>query len=81
MRKLNLQDLEVTSFVVNAEERKVRGTVKANSEASTTYYPPSYDGFCPTADCGGPGTDGPNSCMPSCFNYTCEGATCARVIC
>ena len=81
MRKLKLQDLEVMSFVVNVDGGKALGTVKANS-ASTTYYPPSYDTFCPTAiDCNGGGTDGPDSCMPSCFNYTCEGATCKFVIC
>jgi hypothetical protein len=81
MRKLKLQDLEVASFVTNLEPEKARGTVKGNSGASTTYYPPSYDGFCPTAYSCDPGTNNHDSCAPSCFNYTCEGATCRYVIC
>lgn len=83
MRKLNLQELQVTSFVVNQDAESARGTVRAHSEVSTTtYYPPSWDGFCPTGDecvaqTNRPGT----SCRPSCWNYTCEGATCGTLIC
>lgn len=79
MRKLKLQELQVDSFIVNGPADDVRGTVKANS----TYYPPSWDTFCPTGDecTSPPPLSKTGSCQPSCVNYTCEGITCGTLIC
>jgi len=59
-RKLDLDELAVTSFEATAEPG-VRGTVAANEMSH----------LC----------SGSDSCASSCPNYTCEGATCAFVIC
>lgn len=84
MRKLKVEDLEVTTFVTG-EDSEPRGTVKANGY--TFDYNPcedSQDTFCPTnpeyAGCVNQ-THNMQSCRASCPNYTCEGATCANVFC
>ncbi|HEU0054620.1 MAG TPA: hypothetical protein VFQ39_15640 [Longimicrobium sp.] len=94
-RKLKLEDLQLTSFSVMPGADGQRGTVRGHSDhlsAASCYMTQfyectcgsgaSFDTFCPTGGECAAQTRGPGqSCMPSCINYTCEGATCARVIC
>jgi hypothetical protein len=67
MKKLKLEDLDVASFDVLPKAQGPRGTVEANSGG--------------TLDCTAPTFQPGLSCNVSCPNYTCEGATCAYVIC
>lgn len=85
MRKLKIDELEVTTFVTG-EEGKSLGTVKAHGY--TWDYSPcedSQDYFCPSnAEYGGcvDQTGRPaQTCRASCVNYTCEGMTCGTLIC
>lgn len=84
MRKLNVEDLEVSTFVTG-KDSETRGTVRANGY--TFDYEPcrdSMDNFCPTnAQYGGcvNQTYNADSCRASCPNYTCEGITCGMLFC
>ena len=67
-RKLKLEALEITSFDVLPRPRGALGTVQAHDGWTEVGCAPQ------TAQPG-------QSCRPSCFNYTCEGATCALLFC
>lgn len=87
MKKLKLEDLQVTTFETVTSARE-RGTVVGHGDysydfcshdggASVCNPANSYDGTCQsynTRPCDWSGN-------ASCPNYTCEGATCGRLIC
>jgi hypothetical protein len=84
VKKLKLDDLQVTSFETVSSEKQ-QGTVIAHetndpdfcSHAGTcggNTIQSACESYC-TNPCGG-GSD-----MPSCINYTCEGVTCGVMIC
>lgn len=84
MRKLKIEDLEITTFVTGDDGDSL-GTVKAHGYTWDHPCEDSQDMFCLTnpeyggcvAQTGRPA----QTCRASCANYTCEGMTCGTLIC